>query len=372
MIFDCIVVGAGPAGASAAYHLAKRGRSVLLLEKHSLPRYKPCGGGVPSTVAQWFDFDFSPVVDQTVKNVQFTWKLGDPIDAHLTTPDPMWMVKRDRFDHFLVQHAQNQGAELRENTAVTGIEFKGDRWQVNIANGSVEGRYLIAADGADGPMSQWLGFKASKRRSGFTLEGNDPKGNHTARFEFGMVKNGFIWSFPKADGCSISAATFRGGNSADVQKLLLEYASKTGIQVIQPPKEYSVCVWDGEQPLHTQHALLAGEAACVVDPITGEGIRPSIYTGVKAAEAIEQALAGNANALADYTKTVNREIGADMVWAQRIAGLFYQFPGLGYKLLKRPTAAERIGQFLCGQIRYSDVAGRIMKRLSGGLIPGMG
>jgi flavin-dependent dehydrogenase len=323
-------------------------------------------------VAQWFDFDFSPVVDQTVKNVQFTWKLGDPIDAHLTTPDPMWMVKRDRFDHFLVQHAQNQGAELRENTAVTGIEFKGDRWQVNIANGSVEGRYLIAADGADGPMSQWLGFKASKRRSGFTLEGNDPKGNHTARFEFGMVKNGFIWSFPKADGCSISAATFRGGNSADVQKLLLEYASKTGIQVIQPPKEYSVCVWDGEQPLHTQHALLAGEAACVVDPITGEGIRPSIYTGVKAAEAIEQALAGNANALADYTKTVNREIGADMVWAQRIAGLFYQFPGLGYKLLKRPTAAERIGQFLCGQIRYSDVAGRIMKRLSGGLIPGMG
>ncbi|WP_309738207.1 FAD-dependent oxidoreductase, partial [Chamaesiphon sp. OTE_20_metabat_361] len=46
LMFDCIIVGAGPAGGSAAYHLAKQGRSVLVLEKDALPRYKPCGGGV--------------------------------------------------------------------------------------------------------------------------------------------------------------------------------------------------------------------------------------------------------------------------------------------------------------------------------------
>ena len=49
--FDCIVVGAGPAGASAAYHLSKRRHKVLLLEKAALPRYKPCGGGVSPQVA---------------------------------------------------------------------------------------------------------------------------------------------------------------------------------------------------------------------------------------------------------------------------------------------------------------------------------
>lgn len=53
---ECIVVGAGPAGGSAAYHLAKRGREVLVLEKESLPRYKPCGGGVSPIVQNWFDF----------------------------------------------------------------------------------------------------------------------------------------------------------------------------------------------------------------------------------------------------------------------------------------------------------------------------
>jgi flavin-dependent dehydrogenase len=45
-VYDCVIVGAGPAGGAAAYHLAKRGRSVLVLEKDPLPRYKPCGGGV--------------------------------------------------------------------------------------------------------------------------------------------------------------------------------------------------------------------------------------------------------------------------------------------------------------------------------------
>ncbi len=60
MTFDCIIIGAGPAGASAAYHLAKRGRSVLMLEKQTLPRYKPCSGGVSPAIAQWFDFDFTP------------------------------------------------------------------------------------------------------------------------------------------------------------------------------------------------------------------------------------------------------------------------------------------------------------------------
>ena len=64
LMFDCIIVGAGPAGGTAAYHLAKRGYSVLILEKESLPRYKPCGGGVSPQSAQWFDFDFSPAISQ--------------------------------------------------------------------------------------------------------------------------------------------------------------------------------------------------------------------------------------------------------------------------------------------------------------------
>jgi hypothetical protein len=70
---------------------------------------------------------------------------------------------------------------------------------------------------------------------------------------------------------------------------------------------------------------------------------------------------------------INQEWGADMVWAQRLAGVFYRIPSFGYKIgVKRPTATERMGQILCGQLRYSDVANRALKRLTAGLIPGMG
>ena len=375
MAFDCVVVGAGPAGASAAYHLAKRGRSVILLEKQALPRYKPCAGGVSPEVAQWFDFDFSPAIAGKVENLRYTWKLGDPIEARLATMEPMWMVQRDIFDHFLVQQAQAQGVELRDNTTATGIEFKGDRWHVSTANGTIEAHYLIAADGAAGSMRQWLGFKQAKQRMGTILEaataGNQPT---IAKFEFGMVKNGYISSFPKGDRCSIAGATFRGNEPSDLHVTMADYAKQTGInpadcqQFVQP-----ICLWDGNQKLHTQNALLAGEAACMVDPLIAEGVRPAMFTGVKAAEAIDQALIGKLNALENYTQVINDRWGSEMQWAQRIAGAFYRFPGLAYKKgIKRPRATAAFGQILCGQLRYSDIASTAMSRLSGGLIPGMG
>lgn len=347
-MFDCIVVGAGPAGASAAYHLAKRGRSVLLLEKESLPRYKPCSGGVSPAIAQWFDFDFAPAIEQKIENICYTWKLGDPVNAKLKTTEPMWMVRRDVFDHFLVQQAQQQGAELRDNTEATGIEFKSDHWQVTTAHGTVTGRYLIAADGAKGPTAKWLGFKAPKQRSGAALEvaaSNVDAMN--AFFEFGMVKNGYIWRFPKADGYSLGIATFRGNDPNDLSKLLLEYAQKSGLDVKTGQlATHPLCLWDGDQTLHTQNALLAGEAACIVDPLTAEGIRPAIFTGVKAAGAIDEALAGNTKALPSYTELINREWGADMVWAQRLAGVFYRIPNIGYKVgIKRPSAPSAWGRF---------------------------
>jgi geranylgeranyl reductase family protein len=375
MMVDCIVVGAGPAGASAAYHLAKRGRSVLLLEKASLPRYKPCSGGVSPAIAQWFDFDFAPAIALKVETIRYTWKLEDPVTARLSTPEPMWIVHRDVFDHFLVQQAQAQGAELRDTTEVTGIAFKSDHWQVNTGNETLTGRYLIAADGAKGAMRKWLGFKPAKHRLGASLEVNVPNADvSNAHFEFGMVKNGCIWNFPKPNGYSIGIATFRGGEPGNLDHSLTDFAAQSGINLSDSQQfVHPICLWDGNQKLHAQNALLAGETAGIVDPLMAEGIRPAILTGVKSAAAIDQALAGDRNALETYTQTINDEWGADMVWAQRLAGLFYRIPHTGYKLgIKRPAATDRIGQILCGELRYADIATFAIKKLSSSLIPGKG
>jgi flavin-dependent dehydrogenase len=283
-------------------------------------------------------------------------------------------VRRDVFDHYLVQQAQSKGAELRDGTEVTGIELVGDTWNVSTSNGTFSGKYLIAADGAKGPMAKMLGFKDRKRRLAGALEVETTASNvpPVVHFEFGMVKNGYIWNFPKADGYSIGIGTFRGGEGQDFKKILDAYARGRFEIDINSAKQFGhpLCLWDGDQKLHTDRALLAGEAACVVDPMTAEGIRPSIFSGIKAAEAIDGALAGQSEAIPKYSEVIAEEWGSDMKWAQRIAAAFYQFPKVGYKVgVKKPAATVIMAKILAGEIRYSDVAGKAIKKMSGSLNP---
>ncbi len=375
-MYDCIVVGAGPAGGSSAYHLAKRGRAVLVLEREALPRYKPCGGGVSPIVQTWFDFDFTPAISLIVKKIHYTWQMGDPQMVELETSESVWMVRRDVFDHYLIQQAQKLGAEVRDSTSVKGLEWKSDRWLVKTEHEVLEAKYLVAADGAKSMMAKWLGFRERKQRMAAALEVEAlaKPSSESINFDFGAVNNGYIWNFPKADGYSIGVGTFLGGDKQNLKEIAANYAQSFGID-LSTTKQYGhpLCLWDGDQTLHTQNAVLAGEAASIVDPFTAEGIRPSLLTGMLAAEAVDRALGGDAGALKDYTAKVQQEWGADMVWAQRIAQIFYRVPSFAYKIgVKRPAATKRMVKILCGEQRYRDVAGSAIKRLTKGLMPGMG
>jgi len=311
-MFDCIIIGAGPAGTTAGYHLAKRGRSILILDKAKLPRYKPCGGGVSPAIKQWFDFDFTPVIENTVTQVEFTWKQGDAATTKLNMLEPMWMVQRDRFDDFLGQQAIAVGATIQDNSEVTQIKFIQDHWQVTTSQGTFSGKYLIAADGVRGSTSRWLGLPAKNQAIGATLEITNAEATippKKAFFDFGSLKNGYIWAFPKSNGYTISGACFKGSiKSEELKKQLLNYAHQKGWNLEDYRySEYALALWNGNQPLHAQNALITGEAAGILDPLIGEGIRPAILTGVKAAEAIDRALAGDNQALAGYSRIIREE-----------------------------------------------------------------
>ncbi|MDB9527730.1 geranylgeranyl reductase family protein [Oscillatoria sp. CS-180] len=374
-MFDCIIVGAGPAGSSTAYHLAQKGCSVLVLDKSSFPRYKSCTGALSPLVAQWFDFDFDfdPAIDRKLRRIRYTWKLGDEIASELQTQDPIWIVKRDWFDAFMVQQAIAQGITFQDNTTVTGVDFSNSHWTVRTPQETFQSHYLVAADGAEGPLAEWLGFSTPKLRQGavFQIPTELPGEDAALNFEFGLLKNGCLWCFPQSQGYIMGGITFLGRNQPDYNSIFATYANSFGAdsqlgQIYRHPLK----LWDGNRALHTQQAVLVGEAGAIVDPLSAEGLRPGMYSGMKAAEAIHAALQGEADALASYTAAMH-EWGNNIQWAQRIASVFFRVPGIGYRVgIKRPTMTTRMGQLLAGEIQYSDIANRVLKRLSTGFLPG--
>lgn len=122
---DVIVVGAGPAGATLAYELAKRGIGVLLLEKEKLPRYKCCAGGITRKAVKLLDFDISEVVEDVVYEISTTSDLRSPYLRQHGQP-LIYTVMRDVFDHFLVKKAQQRGAVLIDDQKVRRIQVSGD------------------------------------------------------------------------------------------------------------------------------------------------------------------------------------------------------------------------------------------------------
>ena len=369
--YDCVVVGAGPAGSSTAYHLAQQGATVLLLEKAAWPRSKPCTGAVSPRVAEWFDFDFAPALANTVRRVRYTWKLGDEITSELETAEPIWIVRRETFDQFLVDQAIAQGAALHDQTLVSGVELVNGLWHIQTSRETYQARYLVAADGANGPVSGWLGLASAKLRAAAVLEFPTPLPPDQAalNFEFGLLKSGCLWCFPRDRDAVMGGVTLLGKQTPNFEQTFATYAQNFDLTggncQVHPVK-----LWDGHRTLHTQQALVVGEAAAIVDPLSAEGIRHGMYSGIKAAEAIAAALAGKPDALAGYTAAMH-EWGDNMQWAQRIASVFFRVPGLGYRVgIKRPTMTQRMGQLLAGEIQYSDIANRVIKRLTTGFIPG--
>ncbi len=371
---EVIVIGGGPAGGAAAFQLAARGRSVILLERQPAGRSKPCGGGMAASVQRWFPFDLSPAVEQVIRRVRFTWCLEDPVVAELPGDAPFWIVRRSRLDAFLIEQAVAAGAQVLQPLAAERLERREGLWHIGLSDGSErKARAVLIADGSGSRLAGAHGLGPAKPRYAATVsvevDGQVAEPD-TARFEFGLVHHGFCWAFPRQGGWSIGVGTFIGNQEADSENVLSALLPSLGLPADAGVRQRGqLRVWDGHHPLHGRGEsggglLVAGDAASLCDPFLAEGLRPSLLSGCRAGEALDRWLAGDANAPAAYSQQVRAEWGDSMAWGRRIAQVFYRLPKVGYQLgIKRPTAPRRIAQILSGELGYGDIAQRAIRRL---------
>ncbi len=374
---DVAVVGAGAAGAAAAFHLARRGLAVVLLDRARFPRSKPCGGGMAASMQTLFPFELTPAVDAVIEQVRFTWCLGDPVTAVLPGDAPFWIVRRSVLDAYLVEQATAAGVDFQPGVTVQSLQRSGNHWQLQATGPTgaalaLQARAVVIADGSESRLAARHGLGPARPRFADTVSVEVEcavSESSTARFEFGLVRHGFCWAFPRQGGYSIGVGTFIGRDPADADAVLSQLLPSLGLPADAGERRAGqLRIWDGHHPLHGQGdntgLVVVGDAASLCDPFLAEGLRPALISGCRAAEAIEAWLAGEPTALAGYTLRMRSEWGESMAWGKRIAQVFYRVPRVGYQLgIKRPTAPQRIAQILSGEMGYGDIAQRVIRRL---------
>jgi len=367
--FDVIVAGAGAAGAAAAYHLAQAGLRVGVIDKAPLPRYKACGGAIPRPALKPFPFSFGPVILAAPTAVRFTFP-GLP-EVEVPLPDrPVVLVRRSQFDSFLLDRSQ---AEVLAGVAVRGVIEDADRVQVEAGERTFTARYLVGADGAVSAVARALGLRR-RRQPGGAVEAEVPLGGdpglregygNRALFALGVIPWGYAWVFPRGDHLSVGVCRLRPGR-VDLRRALGQEASRLGISLDgvpihgHPLPGYRAASWpwrqgQAQEKLATRRCLLVGDAAGLVDPLLGEGIRYALTSGRLAAEAI---LNGD---LSGYERSVWREIGHSLATASLAASLFYRLPRLSYRLgVRNPATVRQFVDLLTEKVSYVGIGRRLI------------
>tara|TARA_B100000579_G_scaffold251340_1_gene206782 strand:+ start:276 stop:1406 length:1131 start_codon:yes stop_codon:yes gene_type:complete len=370
-ILDVAIIGGGVSGSSTAFHLANKGKSVCILEKNFSSPKRVCGGGISASVQNLFPFKLMPIVDEVITNVEFSWCNADKVDADLSGSAPFWIVKRENLDSFLLDQALNSGCNILTTFNVVDIKKDSNVWQITALDGrQIETKAVVIADGSQSTWPKTFKLGPMKQKFASTFSGRIKRRgklrSKTARFEFGLVKNGFAWAFPLKNEVNIGMGTFIGNkNSIHFKEILESFLPDLGFDPSEIiGHERQLRVWNGHSSLNGEGILLVGDAASLCDPFLAEGLRPALMSGFEAAKSLNYWLDGNINCLNEYTNNMKKNWGNSMAWGKRISQVFYRFPKVGYQLgVKRPTAPKRIAQILSGEMSYEDIATRVINRL---------
>lgn len=373
---DVIVVGAGPAGASAAHYLAAAGRSVLLLEKATFPRDKVCGDGLtPRAVSELVRMGVPmPPEDGWMRNKGLR-VIGGGHTLHLPWPEidryPSYGLAKARMglDQTLAHHARATGAKLMEGINVTApvvddrtgrivgvtarqVDAQGRR--IDAAEQTFRAPVVIAADGVSARLATSMGLtKRDDRPMGvavrtyFRTPRHDDEWmeSHLELWEGEARRSallpGYGWIFPLGDG---TVNVGLGSVSSTAKATQLDYRSLLATWMRNAPAEWEFTPENqvgpvrgaalpmafNRKPIYRRGLMLVGDAGGMVSPFNGEGIAYGLQAGRIAADVIGQALVRGSAAqrervLQTYPKRMSDDVGG-----------YFQLGRQFVKIIERP------------------------------------
>jgi geranylgeranyl reductase family protein len=357
--YDVIVVGAGPAGSTTAYRLARAGARVCILDRARFPRDKPCGGGLTLRAVRELPFSVEPVVEDRVDTLELGFRYARRWSRR--APEPLiLMTQRRRLDAFLAEQAAAAGAEFRDGIKVTAVDRGG---AVTAAGERLDADVVVGADGANGITARSLSLPAHEH--GVALEGNVGYA-HVSRqrfggravVELGAVPGGYAWVFPKGDHVNVGV----GGWESEGPRLrdrLRELCAAFEIDEadVRELRGHRLPMRGASRRPVNGRVLLVGDAAGLVDPLSGDGMFEAFISGRLAAEAAFDLIQGRASDLERYADRFAATFAPleSVSWRAKLA--FERFPRATFRLATSNLSWRLFQAIVRGDQSASDARG---------------
>lgn len=308
--YDAIVVGGGPAGSTTAYRLAEQGASVLLADKATFPRDKPCGGGMTLRAVRQCPVDPTPVVEEWIDQIELRFRYRSAVVRHTHTP-VVWMTQRRRLDAFLLDAARGLGVEVREGVRV---EVRPDN-TVAIGSERLAGDVIVGADGANGVTAKAVGL-GEGIVYGVAYEGNVkypalPHERYTRRLvlELADIPGGYAWVFPKGDHANVGVGGWQS-EGPNLREHLRRACEAHGLEpdALEGLRGHRLPLRRPGTRIAGERVLLVGDAAGLIDPVSGDGMYECFVSSRLAAATIGDLLSGRVATLEPYEAAVDAEL----------------------------------------------------------------
>ena len=355
--YDVIVVGAGPAGSTCAHRLASAGASVLLLDRARFPRDKPCGGGVTGRAARLLPFSLAPVVEDTVTSVRMRLRYGSWFERGEGAPLVL-MTQRLRLDAYLVEQAVDAGAELRDGVKVESACTEEGGVEVTAGGGGerLGAEAVVGADGVNGVCARSLGL-GGNQAVGVALEGNVPYDRlgegyrGRAVLELGLVPGGYGWVFPKGDHANVGIGGWER-EAPGLRDHLRALCAAHGVEAddLEGVRGYRLPLRSPRSTLARGRAAVIGDAAGLVDPVSGDGMFEAFLSGKLAAEAALDLLAGEAESLEPYGDRLTRQLGTHLWASWGVKAALDRFPRTTFRLARSGIVWRTVEKLVQGEI----------------------